>query len=98
VKFKPFENTDWWGYSGAERFPDGSDPIISEIASTDESVQVTFIVDGKGAEICRMTDDPETDAQRWILETTLFATQAEAIGWAEAVDWSPSILARFTRI
>ena len=27
-KMKPFTQSDWWELAGAERFPDGSEPLI----------------------------------------------------------------------
>jgi len=44
VELKPFEERDWDGWAGAEKFPDGNDPLIGYIPETDQAA----IVDANG--------------------------------------------------
>lgn len=41
-KLHPFTKDDWYGYAGAEKFPDGSDPLIYSDPETDNTVIVSY--------------------------------------------------------
>lgn len=41
-KLHPFTKNDWYGWAGAERFPDGSDPYIYEDPDTGNTVIVSY--------------------------------------------------------
>lgn len=41
-KLHPFTKNDWYGWAGAERFPDGSDPYIYEDPDTGNAVIVSY--------------------------------------------------------
>lgn len=41
-KLHPFTKNDWYGYAGAEKFPDGSDPLIYSDPETDNTVIVSY--------------------------------------------------------
>lgn len=95
MKFRAFEKTDWYGFAGAECFPDGTDPIISEVASANGEKSLTVIVDGGGVSL--YLDECEKDTDWWILSTDLFRSQTEALGWAESAEWSAKSVASLVR-
>lgn len=60
-KLRPFEKQDWWGWAGATKFPDGTEPLIGEVQvanwpeldeygddPTKPMPVATLIVDGAG--------------------------------------------------
>lgn len=57
--FAPFGKYDWDGYAGAERFPDGSDPLI---ASTDKG---EFIADPNAIQFMDFVDMGNTYSYNW---------------------------------
>jgi len=79
-RFHRFEEFDWDGMAGAERFPDCSDPYIASFGTkcdarennpwTDQYIAADLIIDGAG--LCLTCwEDPEDDYnyQEYHLET-----------------------------
>ena len=63
MELKEFEKTDWYGYAGAERFADGSEPMRADYEKDDE--YISLIVDRTGIEIYLGYDaDKSTDRPR----------------------------------
>ena len=105
--FKPFEPSDWWTFSGAENFGDGSVPLIAEVTWT-KSQQVATIVlggGGLGVLICPLdgdtepagSEDPWYDAEELSESNKIFLSQSSAKEWAESITWVPELLAFFRR-
>ena len=62
MMLKEFSQTDWCGYTGAERFKDGSEPLI---ATRDlGNLGVTIVVDNQGIEVYLYTHDVD-NTQVW---------------------------------
>lgn len=51
AEYKRFIKEDWYGYAGAEKFTDGTDPFIYHNDMNDGQVLVTIIADTNGIEI-----------------------------------------------
>lgn len=56
VSLKPFTKTDYYGYAGAEKFSDGSDPFIATEKLTSK-LEVTVLVDATGLSADIYDDD-----------------------------------------
>jgi hypothetical protein len=73
IELKPFEERDWDAWSGAERFPDGNDPLVSEIGT-----ELIAIVDANGIGLY------DEDTNGWMLDHK-FHTQQGAKYEAEHI-------------
>jgi len=59
MNMKPFAHHDWYGFAGAERFADGSEPLIGEIGvEIDGTLWASVVVlDANGISVMTSTDD-----------------------------------------
>lgn len=89
MKTQKFGREDWYAYAGAERFTDGSDPLIGECRVDGEEAIAVF--DGEGVFVhLTGTEDrhwskPSTRAQAWaqLLEQDLKADALTALGFTQ---------------
>lgn len=51
IDFKPFAKEDWYGFSGAERLPDGSEPLMNASTVTIDDQDAMVIIDAHGVGI-----------------------------------------------
>lgn len=52
--WRPFTKSDWDGWAGANRFENGAEPLINEVAF--DGVEAVAIIDGSGASIISFED------------------------------------------
>lgn len=83
--FRPFSANDWLGFAGAERFADGSEPIIAEGRFTLAAQRDWLLVLDANGGCLMVADDPQTNFGGYALQHA-FVSPAEAQAWfAEAI-------------
>lgn len=76
-KIRRFTKEDWYGWAGAEKFENGSEPFIYERDMNDGFVEVTIIADKNG--ICvniSSNDGDDLTTDTWEKELSLSALRA----------------------
>lgn len=80
--FRPFTEHDWLAFVGAQRFPDGSEPLVAEGQfSLVHQRRWLVVLDCTGGCLL-IEDDPQNDCGGYVLDRP-FADQAEARAWFE---------------
>ena len=82
MEMKPFEKTDWYGYAGAESWPNGDLPLIGQGKLT-TGEEFELIIDATGG--CLMLDDEQAEAGGYTLELS-FPTQGAAKALAAGIE------------
>lgn len=63
--FRRFDKVDWYGLAGAERFLDGSEPLVAyapmDGRPDDEWSGLEFVIDGKGIGVSKTIWGPDDD-------------------------------------
>lgn len=62
--YRRFDKSDWYGFAGAERFSNGSEPFIYSKLMNDGLVELTIIADRTGIEIF-MYGDGDDNPDVW---------------------------------
>ena len=79
-QFSTFEKSDWDGFAGAEKFVDGTNPIVAwEHDKIETGKQGYIIMDGQGIEFCYDTGNLETS--HIYTKTEGFISSEEAYNW-----------------
>lgn len=58
-KIRRFTEVDWYGFAGAEKFANGSEPFIYEANFSDNSANLTVVADRNGISIMINTKDDD---------------------------------------
>jgi hypothetical protein len=83
----PFRRNDWYGFAGAERFADGSEPLIGDWCLADGGSVLMVVSSGLSTIMLFDGDsnpDEATEGGGYMLENN-FANQKEALQWFKAV-------------
>ena len=75
-EIRRFTKEDWYGYGGAEKFSNDTEPFIYERVLNDGAVEMVIIVDATGIEV-NMTEVGSDRTLTWIYIKKLTAIQAE---------------------
>ena len=100
--FRPFTRADWMAFAGAERFPNGAEPLAAEARiSLAAKREWLLILDATGGCLV-VEDDPQNDYGGYCLRRA-FATPAEAKAWFATAIADPAhlldfLLAGFTAV
>lgn len=76
-RIRRFEKTDWYGFAGAQKFENGTEPFISTFTiDKKEDIEVTTIADAQGIEIY-VYDDRADEGLIYSKDLDLNSIQAE---------------------
>lgn len=72
INIREFSKTDWYGWAGATRFKNGSEPLIYEQELNEGSTSLTIIGDANGITIYMTADVKEGTVELvWSWDTNL---------------------------
>lgn len=77
-----FTRTDWYAWAGAEKFKNGTDPLIYTQSLNDGKVELTMIGDRYGVDIYLTADEFNTDESEqyyWTIDEPMQSVRAEGI-------------------
>jgi len=87
LKWRAFSRYDWDGFSGAESFQNGDEPLIAEAPSG----LTVLIIDAQGIEIIQYSDESGLDMDVWTLEFEDAPLESASEGWEEAESYLKQI-------
>ena len=84
MQMKPFDRTDWYGFSGAEKFVDGREPLIGQVDN------IMVIADGRGIYITIFHDETGENYTEYFWP--------EADQFHQDPTWRPEIAEKFINL
>ena len=96
LEFREFNTNDWRGWAGAERFPNGQQPLIVEGCLGPKQWDYQIILTGCAAEVVLFSATDDFKDERYAVQRE-FSTQAEARAWLCANLSQPPTLEDFKK-
>lgn len=77
VEFTPFTKSDWYGFAGAERFPDGGEPLLAPLKV--DGCDALAIVDANGLAVHFSVGDDTWEISNVVAWQSPYAARALAL-------------------